>query len=155
MTKTPDGRTIHVFHNRGVGDTNRLAELVAEKFVLQIFNLSGRLHWLDSARLIPLSHKALQKLISDSFASVRLVPGEDSSLSVAFPPLDLNDRQALQDVMVELVKKVAVAPSQPRPLSDHQKQEIKSRLAVGEALESVANYYRLSPAEAREVARAR
>jgi hypothetical protein len=135
-----DGRTIHIFNNRGRDDTEHLANAVASRLVTSLFCLDGRLHWLsEDGRLTAMSRRLLAELISRNFVTVRLA-GADGSHFAEFLPLVI-EGQALADVMETLTPRVGRGVSKPKALSDHQKQEIKQRARVGESRESIAQYY--------------
>ena len=52
---TPDNRTVHIFNGRGMQDIQRLADAIAGKLSLQLFNLDrsavlARRGWADYPR---------------------------------------------------------------------------------------------------------
>jgi hypothetical protein len=104
-----DGRTIFVFHGR-VEDVRRLSETIADKLVLELFAIDGRLFWLSEAnQLTPMNRRLLGDLIARHFVTVRLANGADGP-HPEFLPLAV-DGQALIDVMDALVSRVAKGPS--------------------------------------------
>src|SRR6516162_10066904 len=138
---TPDNRTVHIFNGRGMQDIQRLADAIAGKLSLQLFNLDGRLCWLDEAgQITPVSRRLLQNLIARHFVTVRLATRDDGTHFAEFLQLEI-EGQNLIDVMDSLVKLVAIGRSRPKTLSEHQKQEIKERARVGESRDSIAKYY--------------
>ena len=110
---TPDGRTIHIYNNRGRDDTEHLANAVASRLATSLFNCGDRLHWLDDVgKLTPVSTRLLADLVDRHFTSIRLA-ARDNSHVVEFHPLVLG-QQDLVDVMNSLVKLAAIGPSKPR-----------------------------------------
>jgi hypothetical protein len=146
-----DERTIFVFHQGRVEDVKRLTEAIADKLILQLFNLDGRLFWLSEAgQLTPMTRKLLADLICRHFISVHLARRDDGSHFVEYLQL-VPEGQDLIDIMDALVSRVAKGPSQPRVLSAQKRQEIRERIRVGEPRESVAQAYDISPADIKAV----
>jgi hypothetical protein len=140
-----DGRTI-ILHNGRVEDTRRLVDAIADKLVLELFALDGRLFWLsDANQLTPMNRRLLGDLIARHFVTVRLASGANGP-HPEFLSLEI-DGQSLIDVMDALASRVAKGPSQPRVLSEQKKQEIRYRLKVGEPRESLAKAYDISLAD--------
>ena len=145
-----DKRTIFIFQGR-VEDVRRLTEAIADKLVLELFNLDGRLYWLsESGQLTAVSRKLLQELIARHFISIRLARRDDGLHVPEFVQLDL-DTQSLTDVMDALVSRVARGPSQPRKLSEQIKSEIRMRVRSGEARQEVARAYDIGLADIKAV----
>jgi hypothetical protein len=146
MSFSPDGRRVFVW--RGEGDTNRLAEAVADHAVTELFFVDGNLVRLDPSggRPIPVGRNTLHEFVARHVVTVRL--GSDGQVEYhpfTFPPrADLSrepDQKVLTDLMTLLPRLCARGPSAPSQLSPRQRDEVVLRLRQGERPDQIASYY--------------
>jgi sRNA-binding carbon storage regulator CsrA len=141
MKNAPDGRRIFVW--RGPGDTNRLADAVAEEAVAELFEVDRSLVWLNAGRHAPAHVNVLREIITRKIKSVRLVNRgttdaprwevEDFSLDL---PVEV-----IVALSAALLERVAKGPSAPRRLTTHEREATIQRLKQGEQPAAIAQAY--------------
>ena len=136
-----DNRIVHVFNPAlGRAAIDRLADAVAAAYIDRLFNSDDRICQLSGGRLTVVNRATLGALIQEQFASVRLTTSSDGIIQRNYPPLTISG-QDLADVEAAVLRRIAPAPSVPKPLSDRVRQEIIYRARTGEAKQELARVY--------------
>jgi hypothetical protein len=159
LLKAPDTRRIFLW--RGPNDAARLADLVAETLIMELFSRDGALVELDEGQFKNVSKDAMVELIGERIASVRLTQGtsgwESEIFSFDFPvtPNDVTapNQKSLLELMALLVERVAKAPSTPPRLTAQQQFEIRTRFREGEPAENIGRGYGIEADAVRAIGR--
>ena len=137
---------------RGPHDVGRLAELVAEKTVTELFSKDGNLVRLESGQFVPVNYDDLQETIAKYVVSIRLVDRNsfgwqveyfDFSFPVQPDASQEPTRRTLVDLIGLLTDLVVAGPKTPSVLSEQKQREVRERLKVGEPAHLIAAYYKV------------
>jgi hypothetical protein len=161
--KAPDGRRIFVW--RGPEDGTRLADVVAEEAVAELFEVDRSLVWLNAGRHAPAHVNVLREIITRKIKSVRLVNRgttdaprwEHEFFPFDFPRVADTSREPDEKVLIALsaalLLRVAKGPSKPFRLTEQQQNEVRMRLNVGEPRDRIAEAYSVDVETIGRVAR--
>ncbi len=144
-----DDREIVVLHGRAVEDTAAIADILAKKLAIELFNFDGRLLRIEDGRLVNITNPLLAELIGQLVMTVRPVfDGENWSAELCNLSLD---RQQLTAVANKLLLLVAQGKGQVKQLSDQIKSNIKARARCGEPPIAIAKYYQIGIDEVNRI----
>jgi hypothetical protein len=130
-----------VFRRFDPVENGRIADVLSERLVTQLWDTNGRLEILDHGKMVPVTHSLMQALIGRHFRTPQLA-WRGGKAEVYLTPVDA-PRTALGDIIQMLQKRVAQAPQAPRELSYQHWQEISDRLRSGEHPQPLATAYQL------------
>jgi hypothetical protein len=141
---------VAVFKRFDRSDVDRIAEILSERLVTRLWDVSGRLEYLeDDGRMVPVSHAVVQQLVRRHFRTPQLAyRGGKGEVSLAEISIE---RQSITDVTHALLLRAPKAPIPEKALSYQQWDEINYRLRSGESVQSVAGAYALPPARVQEI----
>jgi hypothetical protein len=158
-----NGRRIFVW--RGPEDGTRLADVVAEEAVAELFDVDRGLVWLTEGQTVPCNINILREVIGRHIVSLRLVnrgTTDAPTWNLEYRPFDFPrvadtsrepDEKVLLALGAALLLRVGKGPSKPFRLTEQQQNEVRMRLNVGEPRDRIADAYGVDAATIGRVAR--
>lgn len=152
--RTPDNkRQIFTSPIYGRAEVERLAQALADMHPDRLFAQDGRLVWLNEGRLAPVTRQFMSELVAKTFAGVRPTCSHDGVWQVAYHPLSVSGQEAT-DIADALLKRVAVAQSEPKKIPERTQDEIRYRFKTGEPVPTLAAAYGVDVGAIRAVVQA-